>query len=456
MFSVEKIAQIVNGELLRREDAIPTRAIHHSRLIEPGALFVALSGRHSDGHSFLADAFDRGACAAIVSDTSHLPEHARNIICVPDPIRALHQWAAAWRQNVHATIVAITGTNGKTTVRSLLGHLLAASSREPIYVSPHNYNTEIGLPIALLAMPADTTLGVFELGTENPGDIATLARIVAPHVAILTTVGPGHLDGLKTLDAVAKEKWSLVEHLPDDGTVIVNADDPHLMERATGCHLRAIAPGIAHGNPRARVIQTVPFLKMAIDDAGTQLGCPLVGTHNAINLLLAAAAAHELGIEWETIAQRAETFEPVPHRLRPIHVSFGTILDDTYNANPASMRAALEVLASYPGNTSPRLFVFGEMLELGNQSDDFHREVARLALQLPIDTILPIGDAAIAACQAVAETEELRKVVVLAREQVAQWIVCHETPVIVLVKGSRGLALEHLVDELLLAAPAAS
>ncbi len=449
MFSVETIAQIVDGELLRGENTRPARAVHHSRLIEPGDLFVALPGRSSDGHTFLSDAFNRGACAALVSDVGHLPDQARNIIRVPDTTQALHQWASAWREQTHPFVVAITGTNGKTTVRSLLGHLLGSPEQVNIYVSPHNYNTEIGLPLALLSMPADTALGVFELGTERPGDIATLARIIAPHLAILTTVGPGHLDGLGTLDAVAEEKWSLAKSLPDDGVVILNADDPRLVERAAGSAVRIIAPGIANGSPQAQIIQTVPFLKLALKDVGMHLECPLVGTHNAVNLLMAAVAARELGIEWETIAQRAATFQPVPHRLHPIQTPFGTILDDTYNANPASVKAALEVLASYPPHTSPRLFVFGEMLELGDQSEKFHHDVVQLALQLSIGAILPIGDAAIAACRDVAEPKDSHRIIVLPREEVGQWILRQGTSLIVLVKGSRGLALENLVSELL-------
>lgn len=449
MFSVEKIAQIVGGELLRRESAIPTRAIHDSRLVERGDLFVTLSGLRSDGHRFLADAFNRGASAAIVSDASSLPCNASNIIRVANPALALQQWATAWRDTLDATLVAITGTNGKTTVRALLAHLLSAQGI--VYASPHNYNTEIGLPIALLSMPANAGIGVFELGAEQPGDIATLARVLRPHLGIITSVGPGHLDKFGTVDAVASEKWSLVEQLPENGTAIINADVPILLGLAKTARTSVTTTGLNKGDIRGHVVQTVPSLEVALEDPVVTLTTSLAGAHNAGNLLLASVAAHKLGMSWPSIADQATSFEPIPHRLNPIRVPFGTVLDDVYNANPASMRAALEVLAAFGDDRAMRIFVFGEMLGLGADSEFFHRKIAQLSLDLPIDAILPIGDAAVAAAASASTTSEGSgnpRVIVLPRSEIAGWIRNRMTPMVVLVKGSRALALEDLVDEL--------
>ena len=447
MFSVEKITQIVGGELLRRETATLKRAIHDSRLVGVGDLFVALPGQRSDGHKFLAEAFVRGASAALVSETTVFPARARNLICVPDTAAALGQWAAAWRQSLDATIVAITGTNGKTTVKALLGHLL--SSCRPAYVSPHNYNTEIGLPIALLSMPTDANVGVFELGAERPGDIALLADILQPHMGILTSVGPGHLDGLKTVAAVTSEKWSLIEHLPKDGTAFVNADVPPFLDLAASAHVPVVTAGLENGAIRGLVLQTAPNLKVRLNDQDITLSCPLVGTHNANNLLLAAAAANTLGISWEEIANHAPSFKPISHRLTPIQASFGMILDDTYNANPASMSAALDVLIASPIEEARRVFVFGEMYGLGTASARFHRDIAQQALSLPIDVILPIGDTAIAACHAVTvHSEDAARVIVLPRHEIVRWIHDFAPALVVLVKGSRALGLENLVDAL--------
>jgi UDP-N-acetylmuramoyl-tripeptide--D-alanyl-D-alanine ligase len=446
MFSVEKIAQIVGGEILRKENTVPKRAIHDSRLVEPGDLFVALPGARSEGHRFLADAFNLGASAAIISDATSLPSNARNLIHVANPTLALQQWASAWRDTLNATLVAITGTNGKTTVKALLRHML--SDHGAAYASPHNYNTEIGLPIALLSMPSEAEIGVFELGAEQPGDIATLARILRPDLGIITSVGPGHLDGFETVDAIASEKWSLVELLPENGTAIINGDDQHLAGRVASATVPVVSTGLDNGDIRGQVLHTVPNLEVVLEGDDITLRCPLVGAHNARNLLLAAVASHELGVDWTAIADLASSFEPIAHRLNPIQASFGTILDDTYNANPASMRAALEVLASFGDDGVVRVFVFGEMLGLGADSERFHREIAQLALRLPIDAILPVGDAAIASCHPAMQRPADVQVVVLPRSKIANWVNECAVPMVVLVKGSRALALEDLVDEL--------
>ncbi len=449
MFPVEKVARIVEGELLRGGNESPTRAIHDSRLVRPGDLFVALPGHRSDGHRYLIDAFDRGACAAIVSKTGSLPSNARNLIVVHDPGLALQQLASAWRDTLAATFVGITGSNGKTTVKALLGHLLAA--HDSTYTSPFNYNTEIGLPMALLSMPADARFGVFELGAERPGDVRRLARILRPQFGVITSVGPSHLDGFETIDAVASEKWSLVEDLPEDGMAILNADSSHLLQRRSTAKMTVISTGLNSGDLRGQVIQAVPNLEVMLEEHNVTMTCLLIGTHNANNLLLAAATANALGMSWDSISTTAASFEPIPHRLNPIRTSFGTILDDTYNANPASMIAALRVLAAFGDKESARTFVFGEMHELGGDTERYHREIVRLALSLPIDAILPIGEAAIAACRRAADAS---KIVLLPREKMGRHLARQlaprrvAQPTIVLIKGSRALELETLVEEL--------
>jgi len=450
MFPVEKIARIVQGKLLRRGADTPTRAIHDSRLVRAGDLFVALPGHRSNGHRYVADAFKRGACAALLSDTKDLPGDARNVIVVADPLLALQQLASAWRDTMTtALLVAITGSNGKTTVRNLLGHMLAAQA--DTFVAPHNYNTEIGLPIAILSMPANTRFGVFELGAERPGDIAALTRILRPSLGILTSVTASHLEGFETIEAVASEKWSLANDLPKDGAIILNADSPHLLKRASTACVPVISSGLSSGDIRGQILQSVPSLKIRVSRHDTMIGCPLIGDHNACNLLLAATAANVLGMNWDLISAQAATFEPIAHRLNPIQTSFGTILDDTYNANPASMAAALHVLSRFGDTDSVRLFVFGDMYGLGTDSARYHREVARLAVDLRIDTILPVGEAAISACRA----GDAANVVLMPQEEITGYVLARHTPrqqtaqsMVILIKGSRAMALEALVEEL--------
>jgi UDP-N-acetylmuramoyl-tripeptide--D-alanyl-D-alanine ligase len=443
MFSVGEIARIVEGKLLRGKDETPNRVIHDSRLVRPGDLFVALPGQRTNGQLFLADAFTHGACAALVPEREAIPDSARNVIVVEEALPALHQLAVAWRETLSATRVAITGTNGKTTVKAILGHMLAAHAST--YVSPCNYNTEIGLPIALLSMPADARFGVFELGAEAKGDIARLARILKPNWGIITSIGPGHLDGLGTIDVVASEKWSLIEHLSEDGGAVICADCPQLRERSASSPVPILTAGLAHGEVRGRVARSVPDIELGIDGVDVVLRCPLVGSHNATDLVLAAAAAHALGVDWPSISIQAASFEPIPQRLCPIQTSFGTILDDTYNANPASTAAALRVLETYGGKDTVRAFVFGDMLGLGPDTERYHRDILQLALSLSIDRVVPIGTAATTACRAVSDP----RIASMPREKIVPCLLGHLGPAsVVLIKGSRALKLETLVDQL--------
>jgi UDP-N-acetylmuramoyl-tripeptide--D-alanyl-D-alanine ligase len=448
MYPVGDIARIVGGDLLRGDGATPVRIVHDSREVSEGDLFVALRGRRTDGHAFLSDVFARGACGALISDPSSAPTGARNLIVVDDPLGALQRLAAAWRRKLGATFVGITGSNGKTTTRALLAHLLAGADRpQRVFSAPKNYNTDVGLPLALLAMPEATSIGLFELGAERPGDVAALADVLAPRVGLITSVGPSHLDGLGSVEAVAREKWSLVERLPPDGIGVVNADSPDLHRLVQGADDRCTTVGIEHGDVRGRIEQEVPRLVLAVDDPPMRLAAPLIGRHNAVNLLLAGVTAHRLGVPPGTIEGRAETFVPVPHRLEPIDAPFGTVLDDTYNANPASTAGALRALARCGGPETRRVFVFGEMRDLGPDADRYHREAVDLALDLGIDAVLPVGDRAVAACR----ERSTEAVTIVDRAELADAVraLCRDSAdALVLVKGSRALELERLVDEL--------
>ncbi len=437
MFSVAECARILGAKLLRAQGIRPVRVVHDSRLVERGDLFVALAGSRTDGHAYLGDAFSRGACGAIVSDTTAIPGNARNLILVDDTLEALIRLAAAWRGELSARFIGITGTCGKTTTKTLLGHLLAGSHE--VFVAPRSYNTEIGVPIALLSMPKGAEFGVFELGVSGPGEIGPLARLLRPEVAIITMVGRGHLSGFGDLEAVAREKWSLVEGLPEDGTAIVNLDSAPLAQRARAWKGRIITVGTDRGDLQGRVVSVFPGL--AIETDRLRLETRLLGAHNLGNILLAVAAALRLGIDEQTIAERIAAFFPPPHRLQLIPAPFGYILDDTYNANPDSTAAALRTLAELPAKR--RAFVFGEMLDLGRDSDRYHREILNLALSLGVSPIYPVGGAPIAAARE-------RDISAVPRESLPGEIGSDLTGEenVLLVKGSHALGLERLVEHL--------
>lgn len=446
MFSVSEIAAIVRGELAAESAETPARIVHDSRLVEEGDLFVALPGARTDGHGFLDEAFERGACGAILTDRSRAPTSARGLIVVADPLAALQTLASAWRALLPGTIVAVTGSNGKTTTRSFLAHLLRETWN--IHEAPANYNTEVGLPIALLAMSSSAEIGVFELGTEAPGEIAFLASILRPTVAILTAVGPSHLAGFGSLDAIAEEKWSLVDAIPPEGLAFVNGDSAHLLDRTESAHCELHTVGLEAGRFRGRVIEAVPRLIVAADTPPMRLETRLLGRHNAVNVLLAAACARRLGLPADTLQERAIAFEPLEHRLRPLRAPFGVILDDTYNANPASTEGALHVLTAFGEPGTQRVFVFGDMLDLGDGTGDLHRRILDLALELGIDVILPVGDRATAACR-----DSGSKPIVYASPEERlprlRKLLSGPEEAVVLVKGSRALGLETLVSGLL-------
>ena len=447
MFSVSEIAKLVGGRLLRRVDETPRRVIHDSRLVKEGDLFIALKGERTDGHEFLGEAFGRGACGAIVSASQAVPGAARNVICVEEPLRALRTLAAAWRREHSATFIGITGSCGKTTTKGLLAHLLQGDFQ--VFAAPESYNTEIGLPLALLSMPTPSHLGIFELGASAPGEIAPLANLLSPQIAILTMVGRTHLEGFGDSKTVAEEKWDLVRALPRDGTVVVNADCPELSPFIEQETRRLVSFGLESGMLQGKITHAVPNLSVEIEEPPLHLSSRLIGRHNAINMLAAVACALHLGVPAQTIEERVATFEPILHRLQLLRVPFGYLLDDTYNANPEATAAALHVLAELDLPVERRGFVFGDMLELGENASRFHREILDLALQLRVSPIFPVGEAATQAAE-----EMLRSspgtFVLARREDLADRIsdeLGRERNVL-LVKGSRMLGLEQLVEKL--------
>ncbi len=444
MFSLGEIAAIVHGERTNRGGRTPRRIVHDSRCVEPGDLFVALPGARTDGHEHLADAFRRGACGAIVSDPSRAPDSVHGLVVVPDTLVALQTLAAAWRDRSSATIVGITGSNGKTTTRSLLAHLLRDTSS--VHEPPENYNTEIGLPLALLAMPGDSDVGVFELATEAPGEIRRLAEILRPSAALLTGVGPSHLEGFGSIDAIVAEKWSLVDTMAPEGLAFVNAESTPLRTRIATAGRTLVTVGLHEGEFRGHITSVVPRLSVVIDEPPLELRTGLLGEHNATNVLLAVACALRLGTSPATIEERTRTFEPIRQRLKAISAPFGTVLDDTYNANPASTRAALRVLAAFGTPRSRRLFLFGDMLGLGARSADYHTEILGFALGLGVD-VIPIGSRARAACTTAASD----RIALLEPDSVSEAIRRRLAGPedVVLVKGSRALGLERIVAALL-------
>jgi len=448
MFSTAKIAKLVGGKLLRGTGETPRRVIHDSRLVQEGDLFIAFKGERTDGHAFLEEAFARGACGAIVSAPTAIPKSGRNVIWVEESLRALWTLAAAWRKHLQATFIGVTGTCGKTTTKMLLAHLLAGELE--VFAAPESYNTEIGVPLALLAMSPSAQVGVFELGASKPEEIAPLAALLVPQVAILTLVGRGHLAGFENLEAVAKEKWTLIRLLPPDGTAIVNIDCPELARLARGWKGDLLSFGLKRGKLRGTITEASLGIRVEVEKPPLRLASSLLGRHNATNLLAAAACALHLDISPGAIERQVATFKPISHRLTLLPASFGHLIDDTYNANPDSMEAALRTLAELELPVSRRSFVFGDMLELGEAAARFHREILRLALGLGISPIFPVGELANQAAHDVSKNVPRGTIIHSDRQELAGCIrrSLKGDRNLLLVKGSRRLGLEGLVERL--------
>jgi UDP-N-acetylmuramoyl-tripeptide--D-alanyl-D-alanine ligase len=384
------IAAITAGQLLRASARPVRRAAVDSRRVEPGMLFVALPGEHTDGHRFLADAVRRGAAALLV--TRDLPPDELDtlasgspagcsIVRVADGLPALQALAAAWRDRFAPLVVGITGSIAKTSTKEAVATVLA--ERRRVLRSEGNENNEIGLPLTLLRLERGHEVAVLEMGMYVPGEIAQLAAIARPRVGIVTAVRGVHLERAGSLDAIEQGKGQLVEALPQDGTAILNADDGRVRRMDRRTRARVLTYGFAEdADVTARSVTSLGLEGMRFDlrlpgGVGRAVRIPVLGRHGVHN-----------GLDAEGIAAGLERGWQAPHRDALRSVGPWLILDDTYNAGPDSMAAALDLLATLPGR---RVAVLGEMLELGPEAPALHRAVGVRAAGCA-DVLLAVGE----------------------------------------------------------------
>lgn len=416
-----------------------------SRSVQPGDLFVALSGDRADGHAFLAEAAGRGAVAALVSQAQDvaLPQ-----LVVDNTQAALGQLAAFNRLGFAGRLIAVTGSCGKTSVKGMLSTVLAR--RAKVLSTAGNFNNEIGVPLTLLRLSAEDAIAVVEMGARGAGHIDYLCRLAAPDVALLLNASAAHLEGFGSLQAVADAKGEIYDRLAADGVAIVNADSPFARawtDRARATGARVISYGLqALATVNASALDLGPddcrfLLRHASDSA--QVVLPVPGEHSVSNALATAAVAIVCGMSLADIAEALGTVQAVDGRLQRGRGRDGiTLIDDAYNANPASVCAAIDVLVRCD---SPRVLVLGAMLELGEQSANEHARVGRYARDRGIERLVGVGDgpqAATAAFGAGASWFACNDAAIAAAEQ---WRAGAAT---VLVKGSRGAAMEQVLAAL--------
>lgn len=430
------------------------RVVTDSRQVEAGDLFVAIVGERVDGHQFIAEATSKGAVACLCNKgcvdllSSGCGDSAVTRLVVDDTIRALGQLAAHYRRNVMhvaTVVVAVTGTNGKTTTKCMIDHVLCDSFTGK--AAPRSFNNHIGVPLTLLSADAQDRYLIVEIGSNSPGEVACLAEIAAPNAGVITSIGEAHLQGFGGVEAVAAEKASLLKHVNPHGLSVVNIDraqiEPYL---STAACARVLTIGV---NPVAQLsvagatgdIHGTSFVL----DRRYRIELPMPGLHHATNAAAAFAVARWFGVAPERIIERFRSFVPLEGRTRTLHADGVTLVDDSYNANPASMAAAIDTLRRAAAGR--RILVMGDMLELGAESAAFHRQIVGHVWDAGIDVLIAVGPATSEAAREICRRHPQTRIVLCeeanaASDELMALIQHGDT---VWVKGSRAIQLDRVV-----------
>ncbi len=476
--SLAQLAAAIEGARMTRDasfDGVST----DSRTVQAGALFVALRGEKFDAHDFLDQVAARGVAGVVVE---HLPEgFALPAIVVPDTLAALGRIANTWRRQYDIPVIGVTGSNGKTTVKEMIASILAAAFGEAGRLATQgNLNNEIGVPLTLMRLEAVHRAAVVELGMNHPGEIGRLSAIAAPTVGLVNNAQREHQEFMHTVEAVARENGSVLAALPADGVAVYPGDDTYTdlwrglapcasltFGLGEDCDVRASYTATEFGStlevsfpqkarrpreepmhsshetqdPQASTLSMGPRLRG--DDGGFTVRLAAAGVHNVRNALAAIACALAAGIETDAIVRGLEAFAPVGGRLQRKQAASGaTVIDDTYNANPDSMRAAIDVLAACP---APRVLVIGDMGEVGTQGREFHEEIGAYAQSRGIETVFAFGDMARHLTGSGARHYEQFDELLAALDKKLG----SKSDATVLVKGSRFMKMERVVNHLI-------
>ena len=449
-FSVQEIINITDGQLVQgRLNQMVDRVSTDSRSLCAGDLFLALRGEYFDGHDFLSQAVFDGAMGLVVSrvDISLKKLDVSLVIRVPDTLQAYGDLAKAHREKFDGPVIAVTGSNGKTTTKEMINSVLSVKFR--VFKSEKNYNNLIGLPKSLLELPVQKSeIAVFELGTNRPGEIARLTDIVRPTVGLITNIGFSHIKFLKDLDGVAKEKCSLLQNV---SVAILNNNDTKLANIQTDLTTNRVNFG-TDGDVVAQNIHLncdgLASFQLVINQLGRSIPIhlPCIGYHNVFNALAAAAVGYWAGLTLEQIKTGLETFRTVQMRLQSININGFRIINDAYNANPDSVQSALELFSDLHAN-GEKIAVLGDMLELGEQSNRLHLQIGE-NIPTNLDLLITVGKLS-------------RQIAKGAEKRISHIISCDSAedvvPIIdrhlsdgdiILIKGSRRLKLEQIVEEL--------
>jgi len=451
MFSLREAAALIPGATVIGDDSVTfERVSTDSRSAGPGDLFVAIKGERFDAHDFLGDVAARNVTAALVSRTPQ--DWSVPALRVTDTRVGLGALARGWRRKFGMPLVAVTGSNGKTTVKEMIASIFAAAvGADARLATAGNFNNDIGLPLTLFRLNAAHRLAVVELGMNHPGETSLLAKIAEPTVAVVNNAQREHQEFMATVEAVALEHASVIHALNPDGVAVFPADDAFASiwrVAATGNRIVDFALNSDERTTEAAVTGRFDGRLLSVDtpQGHVEITLQVLGNHNAHNALAATSAALAAGVSLEAIKRGLESFGAVKGRLQIKHAALGTlagatVIDDTYNANPDSMRAAIDVLASH---ASPRVLVMGDMGEVGDNGPEFHREIGAYAKERGIDALYAMGDASRDACTAYgAGAHHVADIGTLVAQLQQAGFGAAAT---LLVKGSRFMQMERVVD----------
>jgi UDP-N-acetylmuramoyl-tripeptide--D-alanyl-D-alanine ligase len=436
MHSIEQVYDV-----FRQHPVVST----DTRQLPNGCMFFALKGGNFDGNKFAAHALEHGAAYAVVDDPACATDS--RFLLVPDVLEALQNLATHHRRQFDIPVIAIGGSNGKTTTKELVSNVL--SSHYPCHFTKGNFNNHIGVPLTLLSMPADTEVAVVEMGTNQPGDIEQLCRIALPTHGLLTNIGKEHLEGFGSLAGVKKAEGELFDFLrQNNGCIFVNRSEKYLKTMAARArmqvgYLRSENLVPENGLIEVKLLDAAPFVHLAfLSDDGplVEVQTKLYGQHNFNNIMTAIALGVYFKVPARKIKSALEAYTPSNNRSQLIQRGTTTILLDAYNANPSSMEPALHTLCAVPGNR--RIAIMGDMLELGHDSQKEHRRLMRLATKMPIDQVVLVG-------AEFGETPYAKHGALHFADAMAAkaWLSNQSLEnTVILVKGSRGIRLERVVE----------
>jgi UDP-N-acetylmuramoyl-tripeptide--D-alanyl-D-alanine ligase len=426
-----------------------------SRDVKKGSLFCALTGTRFDGHKFVASAFRKGASGALIRKGKKVKvPRGRWLLTVDDTLRALGNLGTNWRDRFEIPVIAITGSNGKTTTKELIAQTLA--SRYAVLKTEGNYNNLIGVPWTLFRITRKHELAVLEMGMNSPGEIDRLAQIARPQIGVLTSIGRAHLEGLGSITAVARAKAELLKYLPSDGLAVINADDPRVLSMAKQSKARVLTYGFgSDAIIRGRRFKSLGFkgssFEVRLGGKTLKVRLELPGRYNAVNALAALAIGHHFNVPLASMARSLKNVRLPGGRMTQIRLKNGIhIIDDSYNANPESVREALSNL-DYTNHKQRKIVVLGDMLELGKFSQRAHREIGRAAVEADADTLFAVGEWSGEIANG-AKKAGLNPAKILcfetakqAGKKLREYVRRND---LILIKGSRGIHLEEVVHAL--------